>query len=106
MNYSEKLLDPRWQKKRLEIMQRDGFACFWCGDTKTTLHVHHEMYLGDDPWDTPDECLITLCSDCHSINHLGLTALEKTLLDSLRGQNKGITEYIKLLNRVVRNTKK
>jgi len=23
--YSEKLKDPRWQKKRLEVFQRDGF---------------------------------------------------------------------------------
>ena len=26
-DYVEKLKDPRWQRKRLEIMQRDGFRC-------------------------------------------------------------------------------
>ncbi len=25
--YASKLKDPRWQKKRLEILQRDDFAC-------------------------------------------------------------------------------
>ena len=32
MNYSEQLKSPKWQKKRLEIMQRDKFTCQLCGD--------------------------------------------------------------------------
>ena len=32
MGYSEKLKDPRWQKKRLEILERDNFRCQYCGD--------------------------------------------------------------------------
>ena len=43
--YSEKLKDPRWQKKRLEIMDRDNFICQLCGDSETTLNVHHKRYL-------------------------------------------------------------
>ena len=66
MTCKEKLLDPRWQKKRLLILNRDGFACKYCGETKKTLHVHHDSYCGD-PWDTPDEDLITCCKDCHFI---------------------------------------
>lgn len=66
MTYAEKLKDPRWQKKRLEILQRDGFACRVCFDTTTTLHVHHKFYKrGANPWDYPDESLITLCAECH-----------------------------------------
>ena len=64
--YSEKLKDPRWQKKRLEILQRDGFSCKICNDSTTTLHVHHRLYLmGRDPWDYPDEFFVTLCAPCH-----------------------------------------
>lgn len=70
MTYSEKLKDPRWQKKRLEIMQRDEFTCRECGDTKSTLHVHHVYYLNNrDPWDYEDENFMTLCSDCHYNEH-------------------------------------
>jgi len=66
MNYSEKLKDPRWQKKRLEILERDNFTCKLCGDTKTTLHVHHKKYFKDkDPWDINNKYLITLCEHCH-----------------------------------------
>lgn len=39
--YSEKLKNPRWQKKRLEIFERDGWKCRACQDEKSTLHVHH-----------------------------------------------------------------
>jgi hypothetical protein len=64
--YSDKLKDPRWQKKRLEIMQRDEFRCQSCYDDKTTLHIHHRRYiLGRAPWDYPDALLVTLCESCH-----------------------------------------
>lgn len=63
--YSAKLRDPRWQKKRLSILERDDFACQSCFDTESTLHVHHQYYTGGDPWDIPNEALITLCEECH-----------------------------------------
>lgn len=66
MNYSEKLKDPRWQKKRLEILKRDDFKCTLCGDSQSTLHVHHLKYL-DDPWDIEDEFLVTHCEHCHKV---------------------------------------
>lgn len=65
MTYSEKLKDPRWQKKRLEIFERDGFTCQMCSDKDKTLNVHHSKY-GGDPWECPNEFLTTLCDDCHS----------------------------------------
>jgi hypothetical protein len=69
--YSEKLKDPRWQKKRLEILNRDEWACQNCGDTETTLHVHHRWYEpGFEPWDYSNECLITLCECCHESEEL------------------------------------
>ena len=60
------LRDPRWQKKRLEIFNRDNWCCRFCGAKENELHVHHVMYLTDHlPWDYPNQCLITLCKDCH-----------------------------------------
>ncbi len=64
MTYSEKLKDPRWQKKRLEILNRDEFTCRLCGDDKLTLHVHHICYNGN-PWEANSDRLITLCEACH-----------------------------------------
>jgi hypothetical protein len=68
MNYQEKLKDPRWQKKRLEIMQRDNFSCQLCGNRHFTLHIHHKSYKkGFQPWEYEASNLITLCEICHEI---------------------------------------
>jgi hypothetical protein len=69
MTYSEKLKDPRWQKKRLKVMERDGFKCRDCTNDGKTLHVHHCFYEIGNPWDTDPEFLITLCKDCHDERH-------------------------------------
>lgn len=70
MTYSEKLKDPRWQKKRLEILDRDEFKCRICNDSKSTLHVHHKYYeYNKDPWDYTDITYITLCETCHDKAH-------------------------------------
>lgn len=66
--YSEKLNDPHWQKKRLEIFERDDWKCQACKDSETTLHVHHIVYQNNkEPWDIDNEFLITYCEDCHSV---------------------------------------
>ena len=62
--YSEKLKDPRWQRKRLEIMQRDNFTCTQCGDTTDTQNVHHWQY-SKEPWVAKNEDLTTVCRSCH-----------------------------------------
>lgn len=66
MTYAEKLTDPRWQKKRLEILNRDNFTCQLCDDKDSTLHVHHKSY-GVDPWDSKNKALITYCLHCHLV---------------------------------------
>lgn len=66
MSYSKKLQNPQWQKKRLEILQRDEFKCIHCGCDDKELHVHHRWYqFGKDIWDYPDTCFETLCYECH-----------------------------------------
>lgn len=66
--YKKKLLDPRWQKKRLEILQRDEWMCRRCCDSESTLHVHHRFYdRSAEPWEYDDRALITLCESCHQV---------------------------------------
>lgn len=67
--YRQKLLDPRWQKKRLQVLERDNWTCRMCGATEKTLHVHHVHYskMSEGPWDYEDSSLVTLCGDCHEL---------------------------------------
>jgi len=89
--YLQKLRDPKWQRRRLEIMQRDEFACTKCDDTTSTLNVHHKYYrFGAEPWEYPDEALVTLCETCHQ---------EETELAGVRrGYEREIVELIRVEN--------
>lgn len=64
--YWQLLKDPRWQRKRLEIMARDKWRCRKCYNKDKSLNVHHGYYeKGRMPWEYPDQSLSTLCEDCH-----------------------------------------
>ena len=66
MTYAEKLKDPRWQKRRLEVLEAAGWKCQACEVTDKTLHVHHNFYrTRTHPWNYPDHALRVLCEDCH-----------------------------------------
>jgi hypothetical protein len=68
--YWEKLKDPRWQRKRLEVMERADFSCECCGSKEKTLNVHHKIYRkGADPWEYDETELECLCEGCHASNH-------------------------------------
>lgn len=80
-NYKQKLLDPRWQKLRLRILERDDWTCQICWNKEETLHVHHRIYSkGGEPWDTPEWALVTLCATCHEEETAGRKEQEQSLL--------------------------
>lgn len=46
--------------------------------------VHHRDYLKDkEPWDYPDELLVTLCESCHQ-EQLDRNRIEQLLIHELR----------------------
>jgi 5-methylcytosine-specific restriction endonuclease McrA len=70
MTYSEKLKDPRWQRRRLELFNSKNWQCEYCNEHRAQLHAHHVHYIkGMPPWDYPDELIVVLCSDCHAEKH-------------------------------------
>lgn len=83
--YYEKLKDPRWQRLRLEVFNRDEWTCRKCQSQKDTLVVHHLVYkMGAEPWEYMAAELITLCSQCHEYEHEQRKAAEHRLLEVLR----------------------
>jgi hypothetical protein len=114
MSYAEKLTDPRWQRVRLKVLERDSFCCKLCSDEKTTLHVHHSYYdKNADPWDYPLDSLVTLCKDCHLItewfkgqkaNPLVASKIKDTNYFFVIAENKSIPDlsiYIIWINRTL-----
>jgi len=70
IDFFDQYKDPRWQKKRLEILERDNFKCRSCNDGESTLHVHHFIYTKDcKPWEYDNDNLITFCDTCHEAWH-------------------------------------
>lgn len=83
--YSEKLKDPRWQRRRLQILERDEWRCQGCSSASKTLHVHHRYYeAGKEPWEYADDALVTVCEDCHEEERTRRRDLEEELLAYLR----------------------
>lgn len=96
--YAEKLKDPRWQRKRLEVLEAANWACETCGAEDKTLHVHHKRYLkGHEPWEYENEDLRSLCEDCHeeiSLLSSNITAALNRLNESGRQRVLGYIEAI------------
>lgn len=90
-NYVELLQDPRWQKKRLEVLQRFRFSCSRCGADDLPLHVHHRYYVkGRAPWAYPDFALISLCNKCHVAVQQRIEAIPdfwETAIDLMTGSD-------------------
>lgn len=91
MNYKDQIKHPKWQKRRLEIMDKDNFSCQICGDTENTLNVHHLHYhKGRDIWDYEDWELITLCDGCHEKEH---STIEDILSRIEYIKSRGVTMF-------------
>jgi hypothetical protein len=75
MTYSQQLRDRRWQRKRLEVLQRDQWrcqnaACRTRDNDAVMLVVHHRIYRsGKKAWDYATTDLQTLCERCHEKVH-------------------------------------
>lgn len=97
--YTNLLKDPRWQKKRLEIMSRDQFKCTKCEDETEMLVVHHKYYdKARMPWEYPDKSLLTLCSSCHSQYHKDEREIIEGIIDNFKRSDFSLTDIWSLSN--------
>jgi len=70
LNYSDQINSPKWQKKRLDILNLHGFKCEKCGNEDKQLHVHHTRYIkGRKAWEYDNDIFEVLCCDCHEKEH-------------------------------------
>lgn len=80
MSYAEDIKHPRWQERRLRVLEGAGFSCQRCGSNERQLHAHHKVYLrGHRLWDYPDAPLECLCDKCHDLAHAHKERLEVTV---------------------------
>nr|DAL38850.1 MAG TPA_asm: NinG recombination protein [Caudoviricetes sp.] len=64
---------PRWKRKRLQILKRDGYMCQHCkryGKAVPATTVHHIQHADEYPeMAFADKNLISLCEGCHNKQH-------------------------------------
>ena len=116
--YSDLLKDPRWQKIRLKIFERENFSCERCRCKNKTLHVHHGYYDRKlKPWEYDLKTLHCVCEDCHGdvqnimleINHniskIALNCLENNVLNAILEIPDEIEREAKEIQDSIRNNK-
>lgn len=80
MTYTEQLKDPRWDKKRKEVLKRDNFTCVCCYAIKVKLNVHHGVYFKEKmAWEYDNIYLHTLCDPCHERTHFFIASIENKI---------------------------
>lgn len=100
MDYKEQIKSPKWQKRRLEIMQKDNFTCQICGDTESMLNVHHLTYHKDKKiWEYEDWELITLCENCHKEEHSSIDDVINEI-ESIKSRGVTMQEIKAALNSI------
>jgi 5-methylcytosine-specific restriction endonuclease McrA len=79
--------DPRWRKKRAEILERDNWRCQADGNHAGDLNVHHRNYTTAEPWLELNKNLITLGDKHHQGEHDQLGASARAVATALMQRN-------------------
>lgn len=104
-SYNYLLKRGEWYKRRLYILQRDNFLCqsSTCLDRSGNLEVHHlEYFRPINPWDYPDDLLITLCSVCHKKENIRFI-YEQQLLTALKMKGFLFSDIVALTTNLYSN---
>jgi len=98
MNYIDQIKSGNWQRKRLEIFQRDKFQCRVCGE-ETNIQVHHLYYIPNmSIWEYDNEAMVTVCKYHHELLNKELPKLSGIIaFEILTGLEIGkYKEYYKI----------
>jgi hypothetical protein len=91
LTYAEQLKHPKWQKKRLEMLDAAEWECSNCGDKDTMLHVHHRRYVkGRMAWEYSQIELSVLCENCHKGEHAADELMKEILALTDATRNAGL----------------
>ena len=107
--YSSLLRDPRWQRKRLEVLEAVDWTCENCGAQSKELQVHHVYYKkGAKPWEYENIDkyeLLVFCADCHGKFTELQTALALKMADYASGEpnQRPYTNTLEVLNALFLN---
>ena len=98
IEFADQYKHPLWQKKRLEIFERDEFTCVNCGPSDRQLHVHHGYYeINKMLWEYDNDTMITVCEKCHKEIDIQKRLLHKKIAKLFLWQWKFLISRIDML---------
>lgn len=72
-----------WDKRRKQVLERDGYECQDCGATDKPLHVHHVTPISEGGNHNLSN-LEALCESCHAKEHPVQTRLRSAVSENTR----------------------
>lgn len=105
--YDKLLNKAQWKRKRQVIFKRDNYTCTVCG-SQESLCAHHTYYYKRrvNPWEYPDESLVTMCEDCHNKWHENNNNVFIDNITSSKRQRKVRTKNARELSVIDKYTEK
>ena len=98
LSYYEQLQHPLWDKKKQEILERDGFECTICGSGLHKLEIHHLCYFPDLLiWEYDNELMVTVCKKHHQQLTYDLPKVSGLIAFECLKSNIDLLEATKLL---------
>lgn len=92
--YSKKFNDPRWLRKKADILLRDGGCCRYCKSADAHLQVRFIAHRGIDPWEYPNEELETICVECSKLRAFQFDRLDHQLRILLQHISNDRLKYV------------
>jgi hypothetical protein len=84
----------QWQQLRQKILERDGFACQYCGYKSNKFQIVH--HIDGNPKNSNENNLTTTCQMCNLIEHSGQGCVLKGIVDLYKISKYNQTEIIKI----------
>lgn len=93
-NIHEKITKPDWRKLRQKILERDNFACQYCGFKAEKWQIVH--HIDGNPNNNSENNLAVICQMCNLIEHAGMGCIIQGIVDLYKkskcSQNEIITK--------------
>ena len=68
-----------WQKLRKKILQRDEYACQYCGFKSQKYQIVH--HIDGNPQNNSDDNLVVICQMCNLVEHAGQGCVVQGVVD-------------------------
>lgn len=97
-NIEEEITKEEWKKLRLQILNRDNYACQYCGFKAEKWQIVH--HIDGDPNNNEHKNLETICQMCNLIHHSGQGCVVQGVVDLFRISKFNQNEVVQITRKM------